>query len=105
VKLGAAKVQGDESLADGLANFGELAGLPLDTPSTRRYAFGVEPVGDAFLAWSKSARPWVAAPPAAPPRVLSRWWRLPLLTLLLAIGAAPWLVRAAYRRRLGTISS
>ncbi len=45
VTLGAAKVNGDESPADGPANFGELAGLPLDAPSTRCYAFGVEPNG------------------------------------------------------------
>jgi hypothetical protein len=99
VTLGAAKVQGDESLAGALANFGEVAGLPLDTPHTRRYAFGVLPIGDAFLAWSKSARPWVAAPQPAPPAEVSRWWRLPLLSLFLLIGAVPWLAGAWWRRR------
>lgn len=99
VTVGAAKVHGDESLADGIAQFGDLAGLPLDTFSSRRYALGVLPVGDAFLAWSKSARPLVATAPTAPERMISRWWRLPLLTLFLAVGAAPWLARAAWRRR------
>jgi len=103
VTLGAAKVQGDASLADGLANFGEVAGVPIDTWSSRRYAFGAAPIGDAFLAWSKSAQPALSPPP----RVISRWWRLPLLVLFLAIGAAPWLFRAAWRRsrRLPAASS
>jgi hypothetical protein len=98
VTIGAAKVHGD-SLAGGLARFGEVAGLPVSTPWTKRYAFGAAPIGDAFLAWSKSARPWVAAPPAPPSRVLSRWWQLPLLTFFLAVGITPWLLGAARRRR------
>lgn len=95
VTIGAAKAQGDESLADALARFGEVAGLPLDTPSTRRYAFGLLPIGDAFLAWSKSA----PVGPGEPSRLVSRAWQLPLLTLFLLIAAAPWLLRAAWRRR------
>ncbi|MGX6602992.1 hypothetical protein ACWKSP_12760 [Micromonosporaceae bacterium Da 78-11] len=102
VTLGAAKVQGDTRLADALANFGEVAGLPLDTWQTRRYAFGAVPIGDAFLAWSKSATPWVAAPMSAPTQAVSRWWRLPLLTLFLLIGTAPWLILAVWRRRRAT---
>ncbi|MFI5958831.1 hypothetical protein [Cryptosporangium sp. NPDC051539] len=97
VTIGAAKVQGDESLADGLARFGEVAGLPIDTWHTRRYAFGLLPIGDAFLAWSKSARPWVAATPPPPKRAVPGWWPLPLLVVFVAIGAAPWLIRL--RRR------
>ncbi|MGK5678278.1 hypothetical protein [Actinoplanes sp. URMC 104] len=99
VTIGAAKLNGDESLADGLAQFGEVAGLPVSTPWSKRYAFGAAPIGDAFLAWSKSARPWVAEGSPPPPRVLSTWWRLPLLTLFLAVGAFPWVLAAALRRR------
>ncbi|GAA2604340.1 hypothetical protein [Paractinoplanes durhamensis] len=98
VTVGAAKVQGDEPLADALANFGEVLGVPIDTWHTRRYAFGLVPIGDAFLAWSKSARPWVATAPAAPPATISGWWRLPLLTFFLLMGTGPWLVRAGWRR-------
>jgi hypothetical protein len=57
------------------------------------------PIGDAFLAWSKSARPLVADPPSAPPPGLSRPWRIPLLTVFLLIAAAPWLFGALGRRR------
>ncbi|WP_378788138.1 hypothetical protein ACFMQL_30100 [Nonomuraea fastidiosa] len=91
VALGAAQAQGDAALAGALANYGELAGLPIGTPWTKRYAFGLLPIGDAFLAWSKTARPWVSPPPATPPATVGWWWRLPLLALLALIGLAPWL--------------
>ncbi|MBU2662699.1 hypothetical protein KOI35_04190 [Actinoplanes bogorensis] len=98
VTIAAARLNGDPSLARGLAQFGEVAGLPVSTPWSKRYAFGAAPIGDAFLAWSKTARPWVAAPPQPASRVLSRWWQLPLLTLFVAVGLTPWLIGAARRR-------
>ncbi|MFI7446009.1 hypothetical protein ACIBQX_00795 [Nonomuraea sp. NPDC049714] len=104
VTLGAAQVHGDAPLAGALANYGELAGLPLGTPWTKRYAFGLLPIGDAFLAWSKTARPWVAAVPAPPPTVVSPWWRVPLLSILSLFGALPWLP-ALRRRRLYKVDS
>ncbi|MEV4845549.1 hypothetical protein AB0K20_20345 [Micromonospora matsumotoense] len=99
VTLGAAQVQGDRALAGALANYGELVGFPLDTPHTRRYAFGLLPIGDAFLAWSKTARPWVSAPPDPPPVTVAPWWRTPLVVLLLLAGVLPWLLRRRFRRR------
>ncbi|WP_433367366.1 hypothetical protein ACQPZX_39490 [Actinoplanes sp. CA-142083] len=99
VTLGAARMQGDRSLASGLANFGEVLGVPLDTLHTRRYALGVLPIGDAFLAWSKSTRPLAGPAQPAPPAALSWWWRTPLLLLFLLIAAAPWLPAFIRRRR------
>ncbi|MEO3868681.1 hypothetical protein ABGB18_07620 [Nonomuraea sp. B12E4] len=102
VTLGAAQVRGDAQLAGALAGYGELAGLPLDTPWTKRYAFGLLPIGDAFLAWSKTARPWVTPVPPPPAPSLSPWWRFPLLAALAVIGIAPWLpalLRHRSRRR------
>ncbi|SEG97031.1 hypothetical protein SAMN05444920_110190 [Nonomuraea solani] len=100
VTLGAAQTQGDTALAAALANYGELAGLPVGTPWTKRYAFGLVPIGDAFLAWSKTARPWVAKPSPPPPGI-SWWWRVPLLSLLVVLGGAPWLpALLRHRRRL-----
>nr|MDT0658603.1 hypothetical protein [Micromonospora sp. DSM 115978] len=100
VTLGAAQVHGDDRLARALANYGELAGFPVDTPRTRRYALGMLPIGDAFLAWSKTARPWLDPPPV-PPAELSWMWRLPLLGVLLLVALLPWLpalVRKLRRR-------
>jgi hypothetical protein len=107
VTLGAAQVHADAPLAAALANYGELAGLPVDTLATKRYAFGLLPIGDAFLAWSKTARPWVARTPDPPPASISWWWRVPLLTALTLLGTAPWLPTMLRRRapRYGAESS
>ncbi|WP_106131223.1 hypothetical protein [Pseudosporangium ferrugineum] len=102
VALGAAQTHGDASLAGALANFGELAGLPVTGPDTKRYAFGLLPIGDAFLAWSKSAVP---AGTESPEPALTGWWRTPLLLLLLLLGLGPWLPairRSARTRRRAT---
>lgn len=87
VTMGAARVQGDDRLAGALTGLAEVAGVPVDTPHTRRYALGVLPIGDAFVAWSKTARPWVSAPPPGPPPDLAWWWRLPILAVLLTVVA------------------
>jgi hypothetical protein len=91
--LGAAQANGDTALAGALADYGELVGVPVDSPWTKRYAAGALPIGDAFLAWSKTARPWVAATPAAPPPSVSPWWRVPVLTLLIFVAVVPWIRR------------
>jgi hypothetical protein len=102
VTIGAAQVNGDARLAAALASYGELAGVPVATPWTKRYAAGALPIGDAFLAWSKAARPWVAVPPDAPPPGISVWWRLPLLSALGLLAAAPWLPVVLRRRHSTT---
>ena len=94
VTLGAARVQGDGRLAASLANYGELAGVPVSTPWSKRYAGGLLPIGDAFLAWSKTARPWVSPPPTAVPPALERWWRVPILAALLLAVLLAWLPAA-----------
>jgi hypothetical protein len=101
VTLGAAAVQGDSRLAGALANYGELIGVPVSTPWSKRYAAGVLPIGDAFLAWSKTARPWVAAQPAPLAPAVDRMWRLPLLAMLALVTLLGWLAvaRGARPRR------
>ena len=90
VTLAAAQVHGDREVADVLIDVSEAAGLPIHWGGAKRYAFGLLPVGDAFLVWAKSSRPWVAAWSAAsPPPIVASKWRLPLhaATLLISIGA------------------
>jgi hypothetical protein len=103
VAIGAARVQGDDALATALAGYGEFAGLPLTTPWTKRYGFGLIPVGDAFIAWSKASSAWVAEPPAfTAPRAVPLWWPVPLVLLLGLLAVAPWtasLRRATARLR------
>jgi hypothetical protein len=98
IAMGAAQVHGDGPLTSALANYAELAGLPIDTPWTKRYAFGLLPIGDAFLVWSKTAQPWVRSP-SPPPSSISGWWRMPLLLMLACVGVLPWLPTLVSRSR------
>ncbi|HNT73544.1 MAG TPA: glycosyl hydrolase family 18 protein [Anaerolineae bacterium] len=89
VGLGAAQVHGDREVADALIRAAEAVGLPFRWAGAKRYAFGLLPVGDAFLVWAKNARPWVASPSVAEfPAVIHPWWRLPIhaTALLLILG-------------------
>ncbi|HET6985670.1 MAG TPA: hypothetical protein VFI00_03605 [Kribbella sp.] len=98
VAIGAARVQHDP-LADQLEREGDLLGLPLTGLKTKRYLFGALPIGDAFLAWSKSARPLVAADQ---PELDggSYWWRLPWLVLVWLPALILWgFVGIRWRRR------
>ncbi|HZX02189.1 hypothetical protein [Kribbella sp.] len=80
VGMGAARAHHD-SLGNRLSRTGELVGLPFSGLKTKRYLFGAVPIGDAFLAWSTSARPLVATDQPAI-ESSSGWWRLPWLVLL-----------------------
>ncbi len=55
VAIGTARAYGDRDLARGLSQTVEAFGVPLAWRGRRFYAFGAMPVGDAFLAWARSA--------------------------------------------------
>ncbi|MGW6121696.1 hypothetical protein ACWFRF_21820 [Nocardia sp. NPDC055165] len=100
VAQGAARVNGDSDLAAAIGSAGELLGLPVGLPGSKRYAFGLMPIGDAFVVWSSTAR-LLTEPTTAFERDVRWWWRLPWLSVLLAIAIAPWarpLTRHARRR-------
>jgi hypothetical protein len=98
VTLGAARVEHDP-LADRLAREGDLLGLPVTGLKTKRYALGLVPIGDAFLAWSASARPIVAGEQPALEGG-SGWWRVPWLLLIWSPPLILWgLVRFRRSRR------
>ena len=84
VGAGAAIANGDEHLATALLATAESAGFPIEIAGRRWYAGGLLPVGDAFLAWARSALP--AAPATEYPPLVPWWWRLPVHALSLALG-------------------
>ncbi len=107
VGLGAARANGDRSLSGPLTGLGESLGMPVTLGDSKRYAFGVLPIGDSFLAWSfaaPSADSTTTFSPAAP-----WWWRLPWHALTLMVVALLWfpvilglLRRARAKRRPAT---
>jgi hypothetical protein len=98
VGLGAARVQHD-SLAGVLAREGDLLGVPVSGPHTKRYALGQVPIGDAFLVWSATARPFVASEQPEL-KTGSGWWRLPWLVLVWLPSLVLWGFVRLTRRRI-----
>lgn len=86
VALAAARRAGDIDLAEALDREAELLGLGLTWGGQRRYAAGVLPVGDAFLAWARSQPTGVPHPSEAP----APWW-----SALVGLSLAPGLLAAA----------
>jgi hypothetical protein len=97
VALAGARRNGDRDLESALQREAELVGLPIGWPGGRRYAGGVLPVGDAFLAWARGQPRAPARTSDGTPRALLWPWPAALLVL----GAMPvtWAVR---RLRRGT---
>ncbi|TDH18606.1 hypothetical protein [Mycobacteroides franklinii] len=100
VAMGAARVNGDAELAAAIGAEGELAGVPITLPKTKRYAFGAVPIGDAFVVWSSTAR-LLTAEPAAASYPLPWWWRTSWLLALGAVATLPWLPAGIRRIRRG----
>ena len=84
VTVAAARAHGDLTLATDLVRQAEVAGIPIDVAGERRYALGVLPVGDAFLAWARSVpiAPVEPAPADAATAPRPLWW----------VWLAPWLL-------------
>ena len=54
VALGAARANGDANLATDLDREAELLGMPFDPGDGRRFAGGILPIGDAWVAWART---------------------------------------------------
>jgi hypothetical protein len=100
VAQGAARLNGDHALAAAIGSEGELLGLPIDLPWSKRYAFGLMPIGDAFVVWSSTARS-LTEPTTTIALDMRWWWPLPWLSVLILFAIAPWarpLIRHARHR-------
>lgn len=93
VTAGAARVHEDAALADPLLDVGEALGMAVELGGQKRYALGVLPVGDAFLAWAKSDQLWNGSPqPTSLAAPFPAWWRLPIHAVTLALLVVLWWV-------------
>lgn len=93
VTLAAARAHGDESLAVDLDREAELLGLPLDQGDGRRFAFGLLPVGDAWVAWARTTTPPDTAHHGLGERALLWAWALLPAAVAAAAGAGLWRLR------------
>ncbi|WP_157110675.1 hypothetical protein [Nocardia anaemiae] len=101
VTIGAARAHDDRSLAGPLTSLGESLGMPVTFANSKRYALGILPIGDAFLAWSFAAPLASTATPFAP--VVPWWWRIPWHSLALIFLTLLWFPiarRLVQRRRM-----
>lgn len=87
VGAAAARVHADESLARILLGAVEVGGAPIELGSGRRYAAGVLPVGDAFIAWSRSSSPPPDLDPTEWDSVVPVWWAAPAHALSAVLAA------------------
>ena len=84
-----------------MLNVGEALGMPLDLGVSKRYALGVLPTGDAFLAWAKGSTPWTFTPaPLTFSPLITTWWRLPIHAVTLIVLALLWWLFQRGRKRL-----
>ena len=99
VTLAAARRNGDAVLAATLDHEAEYLGLPLQWSGERRFAFGLLPVGDAFVAWARGV-PLAGSTqePASAHQAL--WWgHLIVLLLVSALVGGTLLVTGLRRSR------
>jgi hypothetical protein len=98
--IAAAQLYGDAELAQTLLNSAESAGFPIGFLGKKRYVFGLVPVADGFIAWSKAAQPWVSPPVSGPQPfddIVPWWWRWPLHATLIPIALAWWILLGTRR--------
>jgi len=86
VGAAAAIRNGDQDLATTLLSAIEGVGLPIEIAGRRRYAGGLLPVGDAFLAWARTVPPGDSNVRYV--RLVPHAWRLPFHALSLVLGSA-----------------
>ena len=97
VALAGARRYGDRDLERALQREAEVFGVPVHLPAGRRYAAGVLPVGDAFLAWAR-AQPAAGTTPEGGSIPRAVIWPWPAAALLGSGAVAFWALRRLTRR-------
>lgn len=94
VMLGTSHMVGDAGLAQAIYQEGEAGGWPMQWQGERFYGAGVLPIGEEFLLWGQTARPWLTDGSMQVDLGWPWWWRIPThLISLLLVGAwlRPWI--------------
>jgi len=101
VGAAAARVHGDGALARVLLGVVEVAGMPIQLGRQRRYAGGFLPVGDAFIAWSRSSPLGSRTGKQSWEPLIPTWWANPAHAVSVIVGAAVLLAASlsGWRRR------
>jgi hypothetical protein len=104
VTIGAGRIMGDSEAVAHMVPAAEALGFPMTWNGRKRYANGLLPIADAFLAWSQTARPWFETPshPDWKPFVSARW-RVP--AHLASFAGAFLILFATFRRKTRGISN
>lgn len=99
VGAAAARVHGDRSVANALLGWVEVIGMPRQFGRERVYAGGKLPIGDAFIAWARTAP--AAGPAQRTWKPLSPSWYLPFHAFSAVIAGLLvwWGLRVARPRR------
>lgn len=88
VTAGVARIVGDTDAAARITQATETLAMPFTWNGERRHFGGMLPVADAFITWSRTARPWFSkSPPHTWNPVFPWWWRIPthLISLVIVI--------------------
>jgi hypothetical protein len=84
--LGTSRLYRDEEVSTAVWQGGEALGLAVHTGKQRYYAFGLLPIGDAFVVWAKTMTPWFEKIESTHlPSVIPWWGRWPLHSLSLLV--------------------
>ena len=102
--IAVAQVYGDQSLANAIAQAGEVVGMPWTSKGQKRYVGGILPIGDIIVGYSHVARPWFSEDqhfPATEYTVTPFWrWKIHACSLVVLL---PMLL--CYRRRTAESAS
>lgn len=99
VGAAAARVHGDQALARALLGVVEVGGVPIELAGRRRYAGGFVPVGDAFIAWSRSSPLPRKIETEQWDSLVPEWWAVPEHALSAILATLVLLPALRHRRR------
>ena len=100
VTIATAKVHGDQLYTE-LIDTAEMVAMPICTGKEKYYFFGLLPIGDAFIAWSKSVVLWTTkVEKTSYTSITGNYWRLPFhfLSSILALLLLFPMLRNIYKR-------